>query len=421
MSNEHMQHSQCQTCFVHFPTNQELIQHIEEYRSEERLLVARLERCRLHLAQSYDIGRGEADDEDRDGEDDDHDGKDDDHEPTAPDQLQCPARGCKRVNPFTTRGNLVRHFQTHIQCYEMCPSCQEIFTQVDRFVRHDCKHRSDKPKDIYIQRRVAQFNSIVTKQLNMLQSPPSHTKRRAQGLADSVSTRAQKMVKTTQISVLPTNTSLQSLLSVACSMATEDESTSHSEPLKVTAANDTDGTFAKAAAMRHSNHTELTFPSQTTIDTPANDGGWALANSTIPTNDSGWAFAGTAPAMPANDSGWAFTETVPAMPANDSGWAFTKTTPAMPANDSGWAFAKTTPAMPANDSGWAFAETTPAMPANDSGWASAETVPAMPANDSGWASAETVPAMPPDDSGWAYAGTTIPTNDGGWPFHEAVG
>jgi hypothetical protein len=120
MSNEHMQHRQCQTCFVHFPTNQELVHHIEEYRvstlqpfnallieqSEERLLVAKLERCRLHLAQSCDINSDNDDDDDRDGEDDDH-------EPTAqPDQLQCPFHGCKRVEPFTTRGNLVRHFQT---------------------------------------------------------------------------------------------------------------------------------------------------------------------------------------------------------------------------------------------------------------------------------------------------------------------
>lgn len=119
MSNEHMQHRQCQTCFVHFPTNQELVRHIEEYRvstsqpfnallidqSEERLLVAKLERCRLHLAQPYDINSDNDDDDDRDGEDDDH-------EPTArPDQLQCPFRGCERVEVFTTRGNLVRHFQ----------------------------------------------------------------------------------------------------------------------------------------------------------------------------------------------------------------------------------------------------------------------------------------------------------------------
>jgi hypothetical protein len=116
-----MQHRQCQICFVQFPTNHELIQHIEEYRvstsqlskaslidhqSKERLLVAELERCRLHLAQSYDINSD-------DDEDDDRDEEDDDHEPTArPDQLQCPHRGCKRVKPFTTRGNLVRHFQT---------------------------------------------------------------------------------------------------------------------------------------------------------------------------------------------------------------------------------------------------------------------------------------------------------------------
>ncbi|PMD54986.1 uncharacterized protein K444DRAFT_666913 [Hyaloscypha bicolor E] len=271
MSNEHMQHLQCQTCFVHFLTNQELVHHIEEYRSEERLLVAKLERCRLHLAQSYHINSDNDDDDDREGEDDDH-------EPAArPDQLQCPFRGCKRVEPFTTRGNLVRHFQKHIQCFEMCPFCLEIIRQVHRFVRHDCKNGSEKSKDTYMQQRVAQLNRMVSKELDRLQSPPSHTRKRVHGVVDSSSTRAQKMVKTTQISVLPANTSLQSNMSVVRSMATDDKLTSPSETMKVTPTNTTDGTFAKAATMRPSNNAELIFSSETTIGMSANDGGWEFA------------------------------------------------------------------------------------------------------------------------------------------------
>lgn len=158
----------------------------------------------------------------------------------------------------------------------------------------------------YIQHRVAQFNSKIAKQLNMLQSPPSHNKRRAQEV-DGVSTRAQKMVKTTQISV-PPNSWSDSFLSVVCSTTTEDVPTYHSESLKVIAANGTGGMHAKKTAMRPPNHTELTtLPSVTTIDTPANSGG------------SGWACAKMPPALPA--SGWAFAEAPPALPANGSEWA----------------------------------------------------------------------------------------------------
>jgi hypothetical protein len=192
-----------------------------------------------------------------------------------------------------------------------------------------------------MQRRVAQLNIMVSKELDRLQSPPSHTRKRAHGVVDSSSTRAQKMVKTTQTSVLPANTSLQSHLSVAGSMATDDELTSPSETMKVTATNNTDGTFAQAATMRPSNNAELIFSSETTIGMPGNDGGWAFAASMMPTNDSGWAFAETVPAMPANDSGWAFAETAPAMPANDGGWAFVEMASAMPANNGGWAFTET--------------------------------------------------------------------------------
>src|ERR1700730_305010 len=143
----------------------------------------------------------------------------------------------------------------------MCPFCQEIFRQVHQFVRHDCKDRSDMPKDTYILRRVAQLNIMVSKELDRLQSPPSHTRKRVQGVMDSSSTRAQKIVRTTQISVLPANTSLQSHLSVACSMATNDELASPSETMKVTATNNTDRTFARAATMRPSNSATLIFSS----------------------------------------------------------------------------------------------------------------------------------------------------------------
>ncbi|RXG41346.1 hypothetical protein VDGE_30382 [Verticillium dahliae] len=44
---DYIQHRQCQTCFTLFPSNQKLFDHIEEYRSRERLLVAEAGRTRL--------------------------------------------------------------------------------------------------------------------------------------------------------------------------------------------------------------------------------------------------------------------------------------------------------------------------------------------------------------------------------------
>jgi hypothetical protein len=85
---------------------------------------------------------------------------------------------------------------------------------------------------------------MVSKELDWLQSPLSHTRKQAHKVVDSSSTRAQKMVKTTQTFVLLANTSLQSYLSVAGSIATDNELTSPSKTMKVTATNNTDGTFA---------------------------------------------------------------------------------------------------------------------------------------------------------------------------------
>jgi hypothetical protein len=120
---------------------------------------------------------------------------------------------------------------------------------------------------------------------------------------------------------------------MACSIATDNKLTSSSKTLKVTAANDTSGTVAKAATIRPLNYVELIFSSKTTIGMPANNSGWVFVALMMPTNDSRWAFAETAPAMPANNSGWEFAETAPAMPANNSGWAFAEM--AMPTNDGG--------------------------------------------------------------------------------------
>ncbi len=188
---------------------------------------------------------------------------------------------------------------TDIQCYDVCPYCDDILRNVHQFVRHECEHSSDNPKDTYMRRRVAHLNKTVNMELERLQSLPSHTRKRAHGVADSDSIGAQKKVKTTQNPLLPANTPLQSHLPIACS----DEKLTTPNAMKVTATSDTDEMLDRAATMIPSN-AQLIFSSETTLGIPANDDEWAFTNSTMHRNDGGWAFAETAPAMPSDDGGW---------------------------------------------------------------------------------------------------------------------
>lgn len=64
--------------------------------SRERLLLAELERCRMHLEKSNN-------------EEQENDGPE---SPSPLDSLTCPYKPCSRNDPYTSRGNLARHFQT---------------------------------------------------------------------------------------------------------------------------------------------------------------------------------------------------------------------------------------------------------------------------------------------------------------------
>lgn len=121
---DYIQHRQCQTCFTLFPSNQKLFDHIEEYRvsrpllnltcfpeptmeqSRERLLVAELELCRMHIAQSTNAISVEDSYDSCVGDEDRHDSS------IQPNIFHCPFDKCDKGGPYATRGNLVRHFQT---------------------------------------------------------------------------------------------------------------------------------------------------------------------------------------------------------------------------------------------------------------------------------------------------------------------
>ncbi len=83
----------------------------------------------MHITRSHGFNaKGDEhcarEDDDRDWEDDGDDGEDVDHEQAPGSDLQCPFAGCERVRPYTTRGNLVRHFQTRESV--IFPLCGEL-------------------------------------------------------------------------------------------------------------------------------------------------------------------------------------------------------------------------------------------------------------------------------------------------------
>ncbi|KAH6614579.1 hypothetical protein B0J18DRAFT_439688 [Chaetomium sp. MPI-SDFR-AT-0129] len=272
MSDEHMQHLQCQTCFVYFPTNQELVRHIGEYRDRERLLLAELERCRMHTARL-------------DGPRNDNDGVDnDDNGDPAENEHVCPYHGCGRKSSFTTRSNLLRHFQTHMECFEVCPFCFETFTQVYRFANHNCKAPPDDRKKTYFDRRNKHLLEVASEELRRLE-----TRKQERGVPNSDSFRPRKLAKKHHV-----NGSKEA----SGKMVWDFPETAAIVP-SGTAPNNEAPAFTGAGA--------------------ANNRAWPLSS-----DDSGWVFTKTSTVTRADESGWAFTNVGGAMHANDTGWAFAR-------------------------------------------------------------------------------------------------
>ncbi|KAL2165880.1 hypothetical protein VTG60DRAFT_3694 [Thermothelomyces hinnuleus] len=338
MSNEYLQHLQCQTCFVSFATNRELVGHIEEYRYRERLLVAELERCRLHIARLDELTGGNDSDNDGDGEDDDEDDDDDDDDdqaqnngdgPTA--QLHCAYPGCRRKSPFTTRSNLIRHFQTHIQCYEPCPFCHEVITQAYKFINHNCKAKPDERKTIYMRRRRTQLAGVVSKEMDRLARLRNKRRKRGREARNPDSFRPPKISKKDHDWSGEANSK----------MAFPPDS------MRIAATNNTEWDFTKTPVIMPAGSAELVTQVEITTGGAADHGTRAFAGTSIAANNGGWAFAETAGAMSAGSLG------INTDMLGDHGFAEA----ALSSNNDGWAFAET--AMHINDGGWAFAEGPP--------------------------------------------------------------
>ncbi|KAF2182596.1 hypothetical protein K469DRAFT_752085 [Zopfia rhizophila CBS 207.26] len=182
----------CQTCFEPFDTSRALRNHVGDFQLEVQRLMARMLEAQAHLPlldNQYHAAsdcNGEAcdgnnddggddcvtdNDEDDDGDDDDAGSGDcslglEDHA-----RLQCPYPGCDRKKQFKRRQDLVRHYQSHIRCYEICVICRDSFSRVRPFLRHQCirkNRKNDKTKEFYMRERCAQLRRYATKRLDQV-------------------------------------------------------------------------------------------------------------------------------------------------------------------------------------------------------------------------------------------------------------
>ena len=247
-----------------------------------------------------------------------------------------------------------------VQCYEICPFCHEIITQVYRFANHDCKAPRDKAKNTYLQRRVKHLNEVVTRELNRLNKLRDKTRKRKRGDPDSDSVPPQKLVKMKH----HVEGSGEASREMACPL----------DPMKIAAANNSEWPSDSAELI-----TEVISGGALDNGPPAFAGAGVVVNSewvlteTAATVPSDSALGNEAPAV--NNRGWEFAETDAIVYADNAG------IPPDVLSDPGLAEA----VISSNDGGWAFAEMTTFPPADDSGWAFTNTVGAMCTNDAGWA------------------------------------
>ncbi|KAL2695083.1 hypothetical protein AAEP93_004144 [Penicillium crustosum] len=200
---------QCQTCFNSFGTQQELRDHIADYQAstlEFQLLTARLLEVQAHLPRKHqnpEIDGLQADniiadcitrDWDTEQENDDSsnladngydiDDSDDGNLRDQDDDLtstKCPHSRCRHKGRFLNRAGLERHFESHVQCHEICIYCRQLFQQTRQYIRHTCLTRqkaNDDERDFYRKERCTQLKRISADKLNWMLASEKHQSRR---------------------------------------------------------------------------------------------------------------------------------------------------------------------------------------------------------------------------------------------------
>lgn len=277
--------------------------------------------------------------------------------------LLCPFKPCGRSEPYTTRGNLVRHCKTHVDCFEMCPFCHEFFVKVNQYDRHNHKSSPDDPKSIFMEERTINLNATVSKKLDQRLEHRSARKRKQ---VYSASGPAQKKINNTPISNACEGLSRQpgksttTATATATATATETETETNDQlgnPARrtLTTSCQTDQALDEMISIRDLDDGGLPYPSGHSIDGEQSFGHPAISTTTNNEWALGeWAFASTAMNTATNEyplGEWAFADTTMGATTNEcvSGdWAFAHAD-ASAAPNNGWILASTAASMHTDD------------------------------------------------------------------------
>ncbi|KAK1658514.1 hypothetical protein BDP55DRAFT_637745 [Colletotrichum godetiae] len=168
---ENSQKTQCQTCFAVFDKHQTLRDHVDAYQREAHALMARLREVQAHLPpldEQNQACHGSLNEDDRDF--DDNDDEDTDRDDFADlDGLICPYPTCDRKEAFKTKQAQIRHYETHVPCYEICVFCRDSFVQVRKYIAHICKAKAtsyDQWRDQYRKERCTQLHRQAAEKLD---------------------------------------------------------------------------------------------------------------------------------------------------------------------------------------------------------------------------------------------------------------
>ncbi|KAI8663478.1 C2H2-type domain-containing protein [Fusarium keratoplasticum] len=164
--NEIYQEREC-TCLARFRSDDDLNDHIEEYRSRERYHFIEAERCRTHARASDDDDQGVP------GNGPYNKGGESAFETLIHPRKSrvCPHPLCHRQPPYGSRLSLRRHFLCHVEIDEVCVGCRESFTLANQFVRHielrnDEQHNNlCKRKATYIRDTCQDLRDLADKDL----------------------------------------------------------------------------------------------------------------------------------------------------------------------------------------------------------------------------------------------------------------
>ncbi|KAG9249702.1 uncharacterized protein F5Z01DRAFT_469161 [Emericellopsis atlantica] len=177
--------TQCQTCYGTFGSIDDLRKHIWGYQVEINRHSTRIQEAQLHLPPrrhrmpwnpsnhlgceycSHDTPYENEileNDDDAFNDNNESEAEGDCVAPVKTREFACPDTRCDKRFMRMTR--LVAHFGKHVQCFEVCVHCRELFTQASRYLGHKCDNRGDNAaKKYYVTERRSQLQNYIIDKL----------------------------------------------------------------------------------------------------------------------------------------------------------------------------------------------------------------------------------------------------------------